>query len=57
MADAKVGAMEQQQVNALPIEEDEWHDLLPIEKKLMAYSLGLGVVLLFVFIFTFGVLK
>ena len=37
--------------------EEEWYDLLPIEKKLITYSLGLGVVLLVVFIFAFGVLK
>jgi hypothetical protein len=37
--------------------EDEWYDLLPIEKKLIGYSLGLGVALLIVFIFAFGVIK
>jgi hypothetical protein len=37
--------------------EEEWYDLLPIEKKLISYSLGLGVVLLVVFIFAFGVFK
>ena len=37
--------------------EEEWYDLLPIEKKLITYSLGLGVALLVVFIFAFGVLK
>lgn len=28
----------------------EYEPLLPIEKKLIAYSIGLGIVLLFVFI-------
>jgi len=37
--------------------EEEWYDLLPVEKKLIAYSLILGVVLLVVFIFAFGVFK
>lgn len=35
--------------------EEEWYDLLPIEKKLIGYSLGLGVILLVVFILAFGV--
>jgi hypothetical protein len=37
--------------------EDEWYDLLPVEKKLISYSLGLGIVLLVIFIFAFGVFK
>jgi len=37
--------------------EEEWYDLLPIEKKLIGYSLGLGIVLLVIFIFAFGVFK
>ncbi len=37
------------------MEEEEWYDLLPVEKKLIGYSLLLGVVLLVVFIFAFGV--
>lgn len=46
------------EVNAqTAMQEDEWHDLLPIEKKLITYSLTLGVVLLVIFIFTFGVFK
>lgn len=35
----------QAQVERLP-EEGEWFDLLPAEKQLIAWSLGLGVVLL-----------
>jgi hypothetical protein len=37
--------------------EEEWYDLLPVEKKLIGYSLALGVVLLVVFIFAFGIIK
>jgi hypothetical protein len=34
-------------VNAgLTEEREEWHDLMPPEKKLIGYSLGLGIVLL-----------
>lgn len=36
--------------------DQEWFDLLPIEKKLCGYTLGVGVALLAVFIFTFEVL-
>ncbi len=39
------------------LEVDEWYDLLPIEKKLISYSLGLGLTLLAIFIVTFGVFK
>jgi hypothetical protein len=39
------------------MDQDEWHDLLPIEIKLISYSLGLGIILLVVFIFAFGVFK
>ena len=31
-------------------EEDEWFDLLPVEKKLICWSLGLGVGLLIVLV-------
>jgi hypothetical protein len=37
--------------------EDEWYDLLPVEKKLISYSLGLGIALLVVFIIYFRVLN
>lgn len=33
----------------------EWYDLQPVEKKLVKYSLGVGIVLLAVFIVVFGV--
>ena len=35
------------------LEEEEWYDLLPIEKKLIGWSLGLGIALLIVFVFAF----
>ncbi len=37
--------------------EEEWFDLLPVEKKLIGYSLLLGIALLVVFIFSVGVIK
>jgi hypothetical protein len=36
--------------------EEEWYDLLPVEKKLITYSLVLGVILLVVFVFAFGII-
>ncbi|MFZ5648086.1 MAG: hypothetical protein ACOY30_10765 [Bacillota bacterium] len=35
------------------LEQEEWYDLLPIEKKLIGWSLGIGVSLLVVFIILF----
>lgn len=35
---------------------EEWFDLLPIEMKLIKYSLGLGIGLLVVFVIIFRVL-
>ncbi len=37
--------------------EDEWFDLLPVEKKLITWSLATGIVLLVFFTFVFVVLK
>jgi len=31
-------------------EQEEWFDLMPVEKQLISYSLGLGVVLLVVLV-------
>ncbi|MGI9951746.1 hypothetical protein V3F56_05215 [Moorellaceae bacterium AZ2] len=31
-------------------QEEEWFDLLPVEKKLIGYSLSLGIVLLFILV-------
>ena len=35
------------------LQEEEWYDLLPIEKKLIGWSLGIGVSLLVIFIVVF----
>ena len=35
--------------------EDEWYDLLPVEKKLISITLGLGLILLVIFVFVFKV--
>jgi hypothetical protein len=37
--------------------EEEWYDLLPVEKKLVGYSLGLGIVMLIIFFLIFVVFK
>jgi hypothetical protein len=39
------------------LEAEEWYDLLPIEKKLIGWSLGLGILLLVIFILVFVVFK
>lgn len=39
----------------IQVQEQEWFDLQPIEKKLCAYSFGLGIVLLVIFIFVFEI--
>ncbi len=35
------------------MEAQEWFNLLPVEKKLMGWSLGLGVIFLIIFVFIF----
>lgn len=57
ISEPQAGQINQQPVSAPEVLEDEWYDLLPIEKKLISYSLGLGIVLLVIFIFAFGVFK
>lgn len=57
MAEVKIGQQEQPQLDAREAMEEEYFELLPVEKKLIGYSLGLGVILLVIFIFTFGVFK
>ncbi|MCL6560681.1 MAG: hypothetical protein K6U74_18185 [Firmicutes bacterium] len=57
MAEIPVGRTEQPISAQAALEEDEWYELLPIEKKLITYSLGLGIILLIVFIFAFGITK
>lgn len=49
---------EQSSVNVKEVlAEDEWYDLLPVEKKLISFSLGLGIVLMAIFVIVFKVLK
>ena len=57
MAEGKGTQTTQSSVGGQSGGEEEWYDLLPIEKKLITYSLALGVALLVVFIFAFGVFK
>ncbi|MCL6638370.1 MAG: hypothetical protein K6T80_01645 [Firmicutes bacterium] len=57
MAEVQIGEAQQPPVSARVMDEDEWYELLPVEKKLISYSLGLGIILLVVFIFVFGVFK
>lgn len=40
----------------IQLQEQEWFDLQPIEKKLIGYSFGLGIVLLVIFTLVFEVL-
>lgn len=37
--------------------EDEWYPLLPVEKKLISITLGLGLVLMVIFVIVFKVFK
>ncbi len=55
MAEVKGPQTSRSSAGGQSVGEEEWYDLLPVEKKLIGYSLGLGIVLLVVFIFAFGV--
>jgi len=58
MAKGKLHLAEQSSVNVREVlAEDEWYDLLPVEKKLIFYSFGLGIVLMVIFVLAFKVLK
>ncbi len=57
MAESKGPQTSQSAAGGQSAAEEEWYDLLPVEKKLIGYSLTLGVALLVVFIFAFGVFK
>jgi len=49
---------EQSPVNVQEVlAEDEWYDLLPIEKKLISITLGLGLVLMVIFVIVFKVFE
>lgn len=54
MAETKTRLAEET-VTAAEAYETEYYDLLPIEMKLIKYSLGLGVTLLVIFILMFRV--
>ncbi len=57
MAESKERQSMQSSAGGQSVAEEEWFDLLPVEKKLIGYSLALGIALLVVFIFSFGVIK
>ncbi|NPV92792.1 MAG: hypothetical protein HPY50_18655 [Firmicutes bacterium] len=57
MAAVKNDQIEQQSINTREAPEDEWYDLLPVEKKLIYDTLGLGLILLIVFILAFGLYR
>jgi len=50
-----VNQVNQQSSVTAALEAEEWFELLPIEKKLLAWTFGLGIVLLVVFILVFKV--
>ncbi|MEG6522900.1 hypothetical protein [Desulfotomaculum sp. 1211_IL3151] len=54
MSEVKIRDVKQPTVTTQQLDyEDEWFELQPIEKKLISYSLLLGLGLLVVFIFIF----
>ncbi len=57
MTEGKERQSMQSSASGQSVVEEEWFDLLPVEKKLIGYSLALGIALLVVFIFSFGVIK
>ncbi len=57
MAEGKGPRSMQSSSGGQTIVEEEWFDLLPVEKKLIGYSLALGIALLVIFVFSFGVIK
>ncbi|MCL6477642.1 MAG: hypothetical protein K6T65_04425 [Peptococcaceae bacterium] len=57
MSEISPKAVEQPASVSAMLEAEEWYDLLPVEKKLIAWSLGIGIVLLVIFILTFVVFK
>lgn len=56
MAKVKRGLSDQSALNVQEVlAEDEWYDLLPVEKKLISITLGLGIVLMVIFVLVFKV--
>ena len=54
MATEKVNSTKVPEISG-SMASEEWCDLLPIEKKLIFSSLTLGIALLVIFVFAFGV--
>lgn len=58
MPKSKLRTGEQSSVNVQEVlTEDEWYDLLPVEKKLISITLGLGILFLVIFVIVFKVFK
>lgn len=58
MAKVKRGFADQSALNVQEVlAEDEWYDLLPVEKKLISITLGLGIVLMVIFVLVFKVFQ
>ncbi len=58
MPKVQTNTSQQSSVNVQEVlAEDEWYDLLPVEKKLISITFGLGVVLMVIFVLAFKVFK
>ncbi|MCO5387604.1 MULTISPECIES: hypothetical protein [Desulfosporosinus] len=58
MTESELRTEEHSSVNVQEVlSEDEWYPLLPVEKKLISITLGLGLVLMVVFIIVFKVFE
>lgn len=57
MAEVQLRTSENTSVNVKEVlAEDEWYPLLPVEKKLISITLGLGIIFMVVFVIAFKVL-
>jgi len=57
MAKGQLRTSENTSVNVEEVlSEDEWYPLLPVEKKLISITLGLGIIFMLVFVIAFKVL-
>ena len=57
MAKGQLRTSENTSVNVEEVlAEDEWYPLLPVEKKLISITLGLGIIFMLVFVIAFKVL-
>lgn len=58
MTESQLRTDDQSSVNVKDVlAEDEWYDLLPVEKKLISITFGLGLVLMVIFVIVFKVLQ